>query len=411
MPGTVNCDAELLQSLLKVGFQLSTLPCTSEMLDVIITEACKLARAEAGTLYVNRKNRLVFAAARNEKLTLPDIAQKLLDKQTPVSSGSLVGYVASTGKVLNIPDAYCLPEGVKFRHNRRFDQATGYRTKSVLAMPLKRPDGNCVGVLELINCRGENGEIVSFQNAEGSGLMSLASMAAVTIHNAILQEEIKDAHLGTIISLSVAAEFRDDATAGHIKRMSRTSAIIARSLGMPDKIVELLEYASPMHDVGKIGIPDSILLKPGPLTAEQREVMEKHTLIGARILSDCDNELISTAHDIALSHHEKWDSSGYPNSLMGNKIPLSARIAALADVFDALVTKRCYKNAYPLEMALDIINREKGRHFDPDIVKAFIDILDDINVLDGYDGVESGQYGSVSRPGGDVYGADGGKIS
>jgi len=357
---------------------LSTMPGRRDMLGVILREACKLARAEAGSLYVHRNNRLRFAAAQNDRLAMPRIIQNLLDKETPVSRDSLAGFAASTGQVLNIPDAYSLPSGGPFQHNREFDKATGYHTQSILALPLKQRYGYCVGVLELLNHVGSNGKIAPFPDVESSGLSSLASMAAVTIHNALLTEDLKQAHLDSIIRLSVAAEFRDGDTADHIKRMSRTAALIARGMGMGKDLVDLIEYASPMHDMGKIGIPDRILQKPGPLTAQERNIVEKHTVIGAKIFKGSNNELIEMAHDVALSHHERWDGTGYPDKLSGESIRISARIVGLADVFDTLVTKRCYKNPYHRNVALDIIRRESGKHFDPDVTEAFFDVLDDI---------------------------------
>jgi len=371
-------DSEVLQSLLEVGLSLSTMPGRRDMLDVILREARKLARAEAGSLYVQRNNRLRFAAAQNDRLAMPRIIQNLLDKEMSVSMDSLAGFAASTGQVLNIPDAYSLPSGGPFQHNRKFDEATGYRTRSILALPLKQRDGYCVGVLELLNHVGLNGKIVSFPDVESNGLLSLASMAAVTIHNALLTEDLKQAHLDTIIRLSIAAEFRDGDTADHIKRMSRTAALIARGMGMGEDLVELIEYASPMHDIGKIGIPDTILQKSGPLTPQERNIVEKHPVIGAEIFKDSNNELTEMAHDVALSHHERWDGTGYPNKLSGENIRISARIVALADVFDALVTKRCYKDPHHPNEALDIIRHESGKHFDPDVTEAFFDVLDDV---------------------------------
>jgi response regulator RpfG family c-di-GMP phosphodiesterase len=277
---------------------------------------------------------------------------------------------------MNIPDVRHLPADVPFRWNLDFDTKTGYLTKSILAIPLMCPDGRCVGVLQLINCVDSGGKVVPFPNAESSGILTLASMAAVTIHNVLLQEQLKQSHLDSIIRLSVAAEFRDDDTARHIRRISRTSGLIASAAGLPREQVELIEYASPMHDIGKIGIPDSILRKPGPLTPEERKAVQRHTVFGAEILGQPDNDLVATARDVALAHHERWDGSGYPNGVAGEAIPLSGRIVAVADVFDALVSPRCYKKAYPLKKALSVIRAEKGKCFDPRLIEAFLGVVD-----------------------------------
>jgi len=186
-------------------------------------------------------------------------------------------------------------------------------------------------------------------------------------------EEVKDAYLDTIHRLVIAAEFKDEDTGEHIERMSRYSALIAEKLGMSSQFVESILYAAPMHDVGKIGTPETILLKPGKLTDEEFEIMKSHTSIGAKILANSKADILQFAHQIAISHHEKWSGKGYPVGLSGEKIPLAARIVALADTFDALTSRRPYKEPYPVEVACDIIKKERGVHFDPHIVDAFID--------------------------------------
>jgi len=371
-------DGQILRSLVQVGVNLSAERDVNRMLNLILLEARRLARAEAGSLYVLKWNRLRFVAAQNDKLAAMQITQHLLDKELAVSTDSLAGYVATTGEAMNIPNSYMLPAGVPFRINRHFDAMTGYRAKSILAIPLKRPNGACIGVLELFNCLDATGRTTPFADAEDSGLVTLAAMAAVTIHNALLQEDLRKAQLETIIRLSVAAEFRDNETSCHIRRISHTSALIARKMDLPDKVVELIQAASPMHDVGKIGIPDSILRKPGRLSDAEREVIKEHSVIGPEILGDPLNDLAEAAREVALTHHERWDGSGYPRGLKGDEIPLAGRIVGLADVYDALVSKRCYKEAMPVEEALEILRQDSGKAFDPKVVDAFFAALDEI---------------------------------
>lgn len=186
------------------------------------------------------------------------------------------------------------------------------------------------------------------------------------------------AYLDTIRRLARAAEYRDEDTGAHILRMSHYSRVLANALHLPPGEVETILYASPMHDVGKVGVPDGILLKPGKLTDEEWEVMKRHTVMGARILSKSESELLQAGEVIALSHHEKWDGSGYPQGLAGEDIPLRGRICAVADVFDALTTKRPYKKAMPNEVAFEIIREGRGKHFDPRLVDLFFANLDDI---------------------------------
>ena len=187
-------------------------------------------------------------------------------------------------------------------------------------------------------------------------------------------KKTKAASLETIYRLSMAAEYRDENTGMHIKRMSLYAAAIARKLGMDDLTVESILYASPMHDLGKIAIPDIILLKPTSLTPDEWTVMKRHTIIGAKILHGSEAQFINVAETIALCHHEKWDGSGYPNGLTGADIPISARITAIADTFDTLTTKRPYKEAISGEESLAIIEESAGIYFDPAIVKAFLEI-------------------------------------
>lgn len=207
-------------------------------------------------------------------------------------------------------------------------------------------------------------------------LANLANMLKAEVDKKT--KELREAQLETVRRLGRAAEFRDDETGNHIIRMSMYCAIVARRLGLSDEEVEMILYASPMHDVGKIGIPDKILLKPGKLDPDEWEIMKKHTLWGAEILSGAKSQLLETARVIALTHHEKWDGSGYPYGLSGEEIPLFGRICAIADVFDALTSERVYKPAYPNEKAFSIIAEEKGKHFDPQVVDAFFASLYEI---------------------------------
>jgi len=191
-------------------------------------------------------------------------------------------------------------------------------------------------------------------------------------------QKTRTASLETIYRLSRAAEYRDEDTGAHIQRVSHYAAATARQIGLDDESVESILYAAPMHDVGKIGIPDRILQKPGKLDPDEWEIMKKHTIIGAQILSGSDADFIELAGVIALTHHEKWDGNGYPKGLKGTNIPLAGRITAIADVFDALTSKRPYKEPFSVEESLGIIEKGRGSHFDPKVVDAFFAIKDEI---------------------------------
>ncbi len=188
----------------------------------------------------------------------------------------------------------------------------------------------------------------------------------------------REAHLSTLRALVLAAEYKDWDTAAHIERISGYCEVLARGLGIPRADVERIRLASPQHDVGKIGIPDSILLKPGPLDADEWAIMRQHPEIGARILSGNDADLLRAGRLIALTHHEKWDGSGYPRGLAGEEIPLEGRICAVADVFDALTTDRRYRRALSNEEVYGIVRRERGAHFDPAVVDVFFQELERI---------------------------------
>lgn len=190
--------------------------------------------------------------------------------------------------------------------------------------------------------------------------------------------EIQDRERETITRLARAAEFRDPETGAHIQRMAHYSALIARRLGQDEGHVAAILQAAPMHDVGKLGIPDYILLKAGRLTHEEFAVMKRHPVIGHDILKDSASRVVQVGAVIALSHHEKFDGSGYPNGLSGTDIPLEGRIVAVADVFDALTSERPYKRAWPMEQAISLLRIGRGTHFDPDCIDAFLRAWKDV---------------------------------
>jgi len=194
--------------------------------------------------------------------------------------------------------------------------------------------------------------------------------ARVRTHLSLVQADaLRASRLQVIQRLGRAAEYKDNETGLHVMRMSHYSAVLARAYGLSPTQADDLLNAAPMHDVGKIGIADSILLKPGKLTTEEFDIMKRHPLIGAEIIGVSDAPLLQLAHSVALYHHEKWDGSGYPYGLVAEAIPLEARIVAMADVFDALTSTRPYKKAWTVEAALEHIHQQSGKHFDPRVVE------------------------------------------
>ncbi|QDX80108.1 two-component system response regulator [Denitratisoma sp. DHT3] len=238
------------------------------------------------------------------------------------------------------------------------------------------------GAMEFL---GKPFDLVEVQLRIRNMLQTRLMHMALRSQNAQLEDRVKDrtqeleqTRLEVIRRLGRAAEYRDNETGLHTIRMSNYSALLARVVGLSGSDCELILNASPMHDLGKIGIPDGILLKPGKLDAAEWITMKTHPLIGAEILSGHETELMRVAHAIALNHHEKWDGSGYPAGLKGEEIPLVARIVAVADVFDALTTARPYKSAWSVEDALEYIREQSGHHFEPRLVDAFLSLLPEV---------------------------------
>jgi len=239
------------------------------------------------------------------------------------------------------------------------------------------PQTAAIPVVFVTALNGTHDEVAAF-SAGGVDFINkpvspLTVKARVRTHLSLVHvEELKATRLQIVQRLARAAEYRDNDTGQHVVRMSLYAYTLAIGYGLSEAVADDLLNASPMHDIGKIGIPDHILGKPGPLNAEEWVTMRKHPMIGAEIIGEHTNSMLRMAREIALCHHEKWDGSGYPGGLMGEEIPISARIVAVADVFDALTSRRPYKHAWPVDEALAHIRAQSGLHFDP----ALVDVLD-----------------------------------
>lgn len=276
----------------------------------------------------------------------------------------ITGYVARTGMVMNIPEAAKSP-----LFNPEIDRLTNFKTKSVLAVPLKDYSGRIMGVLSAFNKVG--GGI--FDREDEDILELIATQLSSTYEIIQLLDSLRLAGLESIYALAQTAEFRDqEDTAPHIRRVSGFAAMLAESIGLLPNVIEIIRVTSPLHDIGKVAIPDNILKKPGSFTPEEFEEMKKHTIYGYEMLKTFKSPLLKAAAKIALAHHEKYDGSGYPNKLKGDAIPLEARIVTLADSFDAMTSKRVYKTARPFQEAYDEVLRHSGGQFDPMLVDAFV---------------------------------------
>jgi putative two-component system response regulator len=220
---------------------------------------------------------------------------------------------------------------------------------------------------------------------------------------------LRTAFTETIFRLVIAAEFKDNSSSDHVERVGKFSSLMARKLGFSDRDCSNIFFAAAMHDIGKIGISECVLYKPGKLSAPEYEIMKSHTEIGADILAGAKSEVLQLAGQIALNHHERWDGLGYPGGLSGEAIPLVARIVALADTFDALLSRRRYKDAYPINVAVEVLKTESGKHLDPNLVSMFLNDLDETiqSVYSGYmepvNQYDLSQRDQIVDPGRDYY--------
>ena len=372
------------QEILDVGISLSSEHDLDALLNMILAKAQQLTRADGGSVYLVHKNRMVFKASRNDTLlkTLgPEKIKEIVKTfEMPVTKKSLAGYAAVTSLPLNIPDVNQIPKDADYHYDPSFDNKYGYNTVSMLVVPLINKEHRVLGVLQLINALRDS-KPIAFDASLEKIIFSFSSQAAVAIENTELADQLKKAHFETIFRLSEAAEYRDKETANHITRVSHYSRLLAETLGHDKDYCEMIFWSSPMHDIGKLGIPDAILQKPGPLTPEERAVMERHTIIGALVLKDSEVAVISKSRVVALTHHEKWDGTGYPQKIKGEDIPLEGRIVALVDVFDALSSKRVYKPPMPEEKVISILKESAGKHFDPKLVETLLSVMDKVNEI------------------------------
>jgi HD-GYP domain-containing protein (c-di-GMP phosphodiesterase class II) len=389
-------QAEVMAELFAITQDLVSTHDEDFLLDEILTKARRFLRAEAGSIYQVKDKRLHFTYMQNDKL-FEGSADLRLDytlRPMPIDHSSLAGFVASTGQVLSIPDAYQIPPEAPYGFNKSYDRKSGYRTRSILMVPLMVRRQRVIGVLQIINALDECGAVVPFSPMDEMLGGFFANAAAIALERASMTREI-------ILRTMRMAQLRDPReTAAHVNRVGGYSADIyaawARSQGLrleeAAKTRDLIRLAAMLHDVGKVAISDAILKKPGRLDQEEFQAMKQHTVVGARLFKESTSEMDQMAQEIALNHHEHWDGSGYPGHLadiyaevadpgpgkQGQEIPISARITGLADVYDALMSRRVYKDPWPEDRVLDLIRRERGQHFDPLVVDAFFSTYETI---------------------------------
>lgn len=349
------------EQMLKVIFEYTAKIATEKKLENVLVLMANMGR---DMVVADRCTVWLIDAASYELFTV--VAHGIGEIRIPYGSG-LVGSAISTGQPIFIDDAYGDP-----RHNPESDQKTGYRTKSIMTIPFRNNQGEVIGAYQAINKLTQK---QSFSTQDMDYLTLAAAYSGKSLESIMLHQEIIETQKEIILAMGNIGEGRSKETGNHVKRVAQYSYILAAGLGMSQIEAEMLRSASPMHDIGKVAIPDAILQKPGKLTAAEFEQMKEHCTIGYRLLRKSKRQLLQAAAIVAWQHHEKWDGTGYPQGLAGENIHIYGRITALADVFDALGSARAYKEAWPLERILQLIKEERGRHFDPRVVDVFFEQL------------------------------------
>lgn len=398
---------QTLQQLLNFGLDISQIKDIDFLLEKILTEARSFTNCDAGTIYIKDATILASRYSQNDTINpqsgthRKSVYSNIIIR---VDNTSIAGYVATTGTQLNIPDVYQLDGKLPYSFNRSYDDMTGYRTVSQLVLPLTSMRGETVGVLQLINAKNSQGEVIPFDSNDESGISYFAVTAANAIERAKMTREI-------ILRMNRMAELRDPKETGpHVNRVAAYSVALYEAWAVRKGLDEIeiertrdtLRMAAMLHDVGKVAISDNILKKPGKFTAEEYDVMKLHTIHGARLFPDVFSELDEAAAAVALNHHERWDGAGYPGHISvatmkplagyekedgsargkkGEEIPLFGRIVAIADVYDALSNRRCYKEAWNPDEVMDTLRKDAGTAFDPELVEVFIENIDAIRQL------------------------------
>ncbi len=346
-----------LNILQEIGIQINSTLRLKDLLNLIMALSKETLKAEASSLMLldEKNNELTFEVALGEK---GDIIKKF---KIPLGEG-IAGWVAMTGDSLIVNDVE-----KDFRFAKKYDSATSFKTKSILCVPLKTKE-KIIGVIEVINKTEDD----YFDENDLNLLQAIANEAAIAIENAQLYQNLKDLFFDTVESLASAIDAKDPYTHGHSRRVAQYSEMIAKEMGYDGNFIEKIRLSALLHDIGKIGIDESILRKKEKLTEEERKEIEKHPLVGRKIL-----EPLSSLEDIipgVEEHHEKYDGGGYPKKLYGEKISILGRIIAVADALDAMTSDRPYRKGLSMEIAIKEIENQKGKQFDPVVVSALLSL-------------------------------------
>ena len=354
---SLNAD-EILQLVLVYLTEVSSLRDYDEVLVVLADMGRALTSSDRCSVWI----------VNDEKTKIwTKVAQGIDAIEMPIDSG-LVGSAITKKTKIIIDDVY-----KDERFNRGIDQQTGYTTKSMMVIPMFDNDGEVLGAFQVINNQGKKG---IFNDSDMNRMMLASTYAAEALVSARLTQDIEATQKEVILTMGSVGESRSKETGNHVIRVAEYSKILGLLYGLGEERSELLRQVSPMHDIGKIAIPDSILNKPGRFNAKEREIMDTHASLGYDILKNSDRPLFKAAAIVAYEHHEKYDGTGYPNRLKGEEIHIFGRITALADVFDALGSDRVYKKAWNDDRIFKLFKEERAKHFDPKLIDIFFDNLD-----------------------------------
>ncbi|MBU0631079.1 HD domain-containing protein [bacterium] len=322
--------------------------------------------ADMGRQLVRADRCTVWVVSKDKQYLWTKVAHGLDHVTIPIDSG-VVGEAVINNKRLIIDDAYN-----DERFNPEIDKQTGYKTKTLLVIPMHNSEGEIIGAFQVVNKL--DGKL--FTNDDLRYIMLAATYAAETVVTSLLVEEIEQTQKEVVFTMGAIGESRSKETGNHVKRVAEYSYLLATLYGMDEEEALRLKEASPMHDIGKVAIPDAVLNKPGRFDEAERKIMDTHAELGYEMLKSSSRALLKAAAIVAYEHHEKWDGTGYPRKLAGEDTHIYGRITALADVFDALGSDRVYKKAWDDEKIFELFKEERGKHFEPKLIDIFFEHKD-----------------------------------
>ncbi len=385
-----------LQRIIQIDEELNKIQDLDILMERILLDARRVTNAEAGSIYSVDGNQLQIKCSQNEELErdLPPNGKLIYAFfEYPISEKTISGWVAANAEPLMITDVYNISDEAPYGFSSDYDKKSGYHTISTYTLPLISNAEQVIGVLQLINARDRKGRVIPFNRHDEPFVLHFASSATLALQRASMTRTL-------LLRMIRMAGLRDPKETGaHVNRVGAYSVEIYEAWAKArnhhpkeiEKVKDTFRMVAMLHDIGKVAIPDNILKKAGLLDSDEYEIMKTHTWQGAQIMGDSESVMDSMAIEVALRHHEHWDGTGYPGridpetgewldendrtGLKGEEIPLFARIVAIADVFDALMSNRVYKKAWKEEEVIGSMLEQKGKQFDPELIDLFMEIL------------------------------------